>query len=229
MDKAKVLYVEDEPFLAKIVLETLEGQGYKVLHVDHGDKVITAYKNFKPHVCILDVMLPGKDGFQIGKDIRRFDASIPILFLTAKSQTQDLVEGFQSGGNDYIKKPFSMEELMIRMENLLSLTRRQSAHKSAELSWGDCTLFSEQLLLKTPKRDIQLSHRENEILKLLFDPRGLNVERRQILMDVWGDDSFFNSRNLDVYIRKIRQYLTDDPTLSLITLKGVGYRMVRVE
>ncbi|MEL6864100.1 MAG: response regulator transcription factor [Bacteroidota bacterium] len=226
--KTKILYVEDEPFLAKIVRETLEGSGFEVSHVADGHLALKAYESVCPDICILDVMLPGKDGFSLGLEIRKTDAQIPIIYLTAKDQTKDLVKGFSSGGNDYIKKPFSMEELIIRINNLLQLTTQQKNTNPLPdvFQLGQIQFNPLRMELRTHERQVQLSHRENELLKMLCENINGQVERKQILLQIWGDDSFFNSRNLDVYIRKIRNYLALDTNVQLITLKGIGYRLV---
>lgn len=228
MIKTKIFYVEDEPFLAKIVLETLESSGYQVKHISNGSIAVQEFKEFAPDICILDVMLPGKDGFAIGSEIKEFDPVIPIIFLTAKDQTKDVVKGFSSGGNDYIKKPFSMEELMVRLENLLNLsTASISNHKTSSIfKIGSLKFDPIKMELSSAQSACNLSHRESEILKLLCENVNGKLDRKEILMQVWNDDSFFNSRNLDVYIRKIRKYLSVDSSVQLITLKGIGYRLV---
>ncbi|MDX1685001.1 MAG: response regulator transcription factor [Saprospiraceae bacterium] len=227
MSKAKILYVEDEPFLAKIVMETLQGRDFEVVHVESGNHALSAFMKEEPDLCVLDVMLPGKDGFTLGSEIRKIKPNLPIIFLTARDQVEDVTKGFSSGGNDYIRKPFSMEELLVRIDNLLSMTGAiERREKSDPISFGMLELDSVGMLLRTPQGDVQLSHRENEILKMLFTSPDGQIERKEILLQIWGDDSFFNSRNLDVYIRKIRKHLSADPGIQLITLKGVGYRLV---
>ena len=224
----KILYIEDEPFLAKIVRETLEGIGFEVEHVAEGKSAFDRFRTFNPDLCILDVMLPGKDGFSIGAEIRKSDKQVPIIYLTAKDQTKDLVKGFTVGGNDYIKKPFSMEELIARIENLLNLTALKKEQKTQPDTFHIGALQFNPVKMELVSRDnsIQLSHRETQILKMLCNHINGQLERKRILMEIWGDDSFFNSRNLDVYIRKIRKYLKVDPDVQLITLKGIGYRLV---
>jgi DNA-binding response OmpR family regulator len=227
MAKTRILYVEDEPFLAKIVRETLESKGFEVNHIGEGNSAVQQYHNMQPDICILDVMLPGKDGFTIGSEIRKSNEQVPIIYLTAKDQTKDLVQGFSSGGNDYIKKPFSMEELIARINNLLQITTQQKSKEifPENLQIGKLHYNPIKMELLNGEDSFQLSHRENEILKVLCKNINGQVERKQILLELWGDDSFFNSRNLDVYIRKIRKYLDSDPNIHLITLKGIGYRL----
>lgn len=225
MKKAKILYVEDEVFLAKIVAETLEGIGYEVILEGDGNKAIKQFIEAKPDVCILDIMLPNKDGFSIADEIREKDQEVPIIFLSAKSQTSDVVNGFKLGANDYIRKPFSMEELIVRIDNVLKHTNLQSAEPE-EVGFGQYTFNLKRQTLLHPAEQRKLSYRESELLKILYMNKEKIVERNQILTLLWGSDSFFNSRNLDVYITKLRNYLKLDPSIEIITMKGVGYRFV---
>jgi len=224
----KVLYVEDELFLAKIVLESLESRGYDVKWINDGKDVMDAYQTFQPDVCVLDVMLPNQDGFSLGKEIRSHNDAVPIIFLTAKGQTKDVLDGFSSGGNDYLKKPFSMEELIVRVENLLNIVNGQSADVQDTYKFGVFTYDPLRMELDNGDEVSKLSHRENELLHILLRHRNKPVERRHILKELWGDDSFFNSRNLDVYITRLRKYLKKDPSVHINTLKGVGYQFVAV-
>jgi DNA-binding response OmpR family regulator len=219
---SKILYVEDEPFLAKIVKESLESRGYAIHHLSDGEKILAECQQQNPDLIILDIMLPYKDGYTLATEIRNSGFKTPIIFLTAKEQPDDVVQGFKTGGNDYIKKPFSMEELILRIENLLSLTQNQHILPD-KIKIGQYLYDSMIMNLSIGEKEIRLSHRENEIIKKLYQSRNSRLERKEILMDIWGDDSFFNSRNLDVYIRKIRTYFKDDPDIKIITLKGVGY------
>jgi DNA-binding response OmpR family regulator len=228
MKTVKILYAEDELFLGKIVKESLETRGYEVLMETDGDKVVGLFTKNLPDVCVLDVMLPNKDGFAIAESIRQIDNAVPILFLTAKTQTEDLVKGFQLGGNDYIRKPFSMEELIIRIENALRYRNgeRIAADKKDDIRIGKYTFHLGRQLLKDNGDEKKLSFRESELLKLLYENKDRIIDRRDILNLLWGNDNFFNSRNLDVYITKLRSYLRNDPSLEIITIKGIGYRFV---
>lgn len=220
----KILYVEDEQFLGKIVAESLQSRGYDVKWIMDGAEVHNAYNTYTPQICILDVMLPNLNGFEIAEQIRKSNPSQPIIFLTAKDQTEDVVRGFSSGGNDYIRKPFSMEELIVRIENLLSVMHRQSNTDNVRL--GEIEFSPLRMELLSNGNTIRLSYREVELLNVLVRYQNLPVERRLILKEIWGDDSFFNSRNLDVYITRLRKYLKDEPRIEIITLKGVGYQFV---
>ena len=227
MSKTKIFYIEDELFLGKIVRESLESRGFEVVMESDGAKALELFKKSKPDICVLDIMLPNKDGFAIADDIRSLDEEVPIIFLTAKTQTEDVVKGFTLGGNDYIRKPFSMEELIVRIQNLL----RNKTEGSQKISGGAAVIgkYNFQLnrqLLSHGKEERKLSFRESELLKLLYENRSTIIDRKDILNLLWGNDSFFNSRNLDVYITKLRSYLREDPSLEIITIKGVGYRFV---
>jgi len=227
MNKTKVLYVEDEAFLGKIVRESLESRGFDVVMESDGNKATDQFKKSKPNICVLDIMLPNKDGFIIADEIRQIDMEVPIIFLTAKTETEDVVKGFSLGGNDYIRKPFSMEELIARIQNALR-TRLDASQKivADSVKIGKYTFQLKRQLLIDGKEERRLSYRESELLKLLYENRDKIIDRKDILNLLWGSDSFFNSRNLDVYITKLRSYLRADPSLVIITIKGIGYRFV---
>lgn len=229
MSKTKVLYVEDELFLGKIVRESLESRDFEVIMEGDGAKVLNLFKATKPDICVLDVMLPNKDGFTIADEIRELDEEVPIIFLTAKTQTEDVVKGFSLGGNDYIRKPFSMEELIVRIQHLLR-NRQEGVPRinGGTVTMGKYSFQVSRQVLNNGKEDRKLSFRESELLKLLYENRDKIIDRKDILNLLWGNDSFFNSRNLDVYITKIRSYLKEDPSLEIITIKGIGYRFVGV-
>jgi two-component system response regulator VicR len=226
----KILYVEDEVPLAKIVKESLESRQFEVRLVHDGAAVLPALKDFAPDVCVLDVMLPRQDGFSVGQELRRRYPALPIIFLTAKNQTADVVQGFSSGGNDYIRKPFSMEELIVRIHNLLKLAKagtpafaEATAGKDDTIALGSYTFLPKRYELRRGTAVRKLSHREAQLLRLFASQRDQAIERRYVLQTLWGDDSIFNSRNLDVYVARLRDYLKEDPDVQIITLKGVGY------
>jgi DNA-binding response OmpR family regulator len=229
MSKTKILYVEDEMFLAKIVKESLETRGYEVQLEMDGGEALARFNAGPPDVCVLDIMLPNKDGFSIAEEIRQVNNAVPIIFLTAKTQTTDLVKGFHTGANDYIRKPFSMEELIVRIEN--ALRNRNSNNSNAgtqkdSIAIGNYLFNPNRQTLTDDTEEKKLSFRESELLRLLYENKEKIIDRRDILNVLWGSDSFFNSRTLDVYITKIRGYLKNDPSLQIITVKGIGYRFV---
>ncbi|MBL4649477.1 MAG: response regulator transcription factor [Aureispira sp.] len=230
MSAIKIFYVEDEIFLSKIIKESLESRGYEVCLVRDGRFAEEEFIAFKPDICVLDVMLPNKDGFEIGQDIKVSNPDIPILYLTAKDQTADVLRGFKVGANDYIRKPCSIEELIIRIENLLILTSKKTlteATDSYEMRIGNFTFFTHKYSMKhLDGESISLSHKEVELLKLFAKNINKTIHRQDILDQVWGNDSFFNSRTLDVYITKLRSYFKKDKNIKIITLRSVGYHFL---
>jgi DNA-binding response OmpR family regulator len=232
MSRIKVLYAEDEIFLGKIVKETLDSRGFEVIMVTNGAAVLPAYQSEKPDICVLDIMMPDRNGYEVAEDIRTVDNDIPIIFLTAKTQTEDLVRGFRMGANDYIRKPFSMEELIVRIENTLRVRRvsappETSASKLSEtISIGNYVFHPYRQVLTGEGEERKLSYRENELLRQLWIGRERVIQREDILQAIWGNDSFLNSRNLDVYVTKLRGYLRGDERVEILTIKGIGYRFV---
>lgn len=221
--KIKILYVEDEPFLGRIVKESLESRDFEVRMADDGEKALELYSRSKPDICVLDIMLPSRDGYSIARELRKSDPALPIIFVTARTQTADLLKGFESGGNDYLRKPFSMEELIARINNLLTLrTGRQSTVQEI-IRIGNYEFHPHRYELRINGTVRKLSSREASLLAMLAANKNTVTRRKEILLNIWGDDSFFNSRNLDVYVTKLRDLLKDDPGIEIITIKGVGY------
>lgn len=221
----KILYVEDEVNLAQIVKDTLVSSGYMVRLVSDGSKVLNETKEFRPDICLMDVMLPNIDGFTLGKQINKEMPHIPIIFLTAKNQPKDVLTGFRSGGNDYIKKPFSMEELMVRIDNIIALRSGKGQKKTNDIVHiGKFVFDPMKHTLSMDGSSNQLSYREVEVLTYCSLHINGQISKKDMLLKIWGDDNFYNSRNLDVYIRKLRSYLDLDPKISLLTLRGVGYK-----
>ncbi|HEY5822733.1 MAG TPA: response regulator transcription factor [Cyclobacteriaceae bacterium] len=226
MGKTKILYIEDEPFLGRIVKESLESRDFEVNMVTDGKDAMSLFKQVNPDICVLDVMLPNKDGYTIAQNVRQLNPAIPIIFVTAKTQNEDVIKGFEVGGNDYLRKPFSMEELIVRVNNLLNLTKRNGTSAAESIILGKYEFIPNRYELRYGDQSRKLSHREAILLQIFCDNRSNSVSRKDILMRIWGDDSFFNSRNLDVYVTKLRDYLKEDSTIEIITIKGVGYHFV---
>jgi DNA-binding response OmpR family regulator len=222
--KTRILYVEDEPFLGRIVKESLESRDFDVNMASDGSQAFQVFQKVNPDICVLDVMLPSADGYSVAQRIRQANPGVPIIFVTAKTQTEDLLKGFESGGNDYLRKPFSMEELIVRINNLLSITKKAKTGTAGIMSIGKFEFDSARYDLKIGGQARKLSHREAMLLQILAENKNSVVSRKDILMRIWGDDSFFNSRNLDVYVTKLRDYLKPDPSIEIITIKGVGYQ-----
>ena len=223
-DSIKLLLAEDEAALGQIIKESLETRNFEVILCDNGEKAFERYKSENPEILVLDVMMPKKDGFTLAKEIRAIDDTIPIIFLTAKSQTADVVEGFSIGGNDYLKKPFSMEELIVRVHNLVERTKAQ---KTAEiLEFGLYTFdFPRQQLQYKSENSIQLTHREAHLLFHLLKNKNKVLDRSLILNKLWGTDDFFSARSMDVFITKLRKKIKKDENIQIINVRGYGYKL----
>ncbi|NML36226.1 response regulator transcription factor [Chitinophaga sp. G-6-1-13] len=226
---AKVLLIEDEWQLGQIVKDSLETRGFEMLYAEDGKEGLRLYQQERPDVVVLDIMMPNMDGFTVTAEIRKQDKFTPIIFLTAKSQTADVVKGFELGGNDYLKKPFSMDELIVRIKALL---KRFSDHPAVkEMEEGSVVIgqyifnYAKQTLTRNNTTEF-LSHREAEILRRLYDNKNEVMERKAVLLDLWGDDNFFNARSMDVFITKLRRYLKDDSRVQIVNIRGVGYKLI---
>lgn len=229
MGEITVLLAEDELALAHIVCESLEERNYKVLLCVNGRDALLKYQELKPNILILDIMMPLMDGFAVAKAIRKVDQQTPIIFLTAKSQPKDVVAGFELGANDYLKKPFSIEELIVRIKVQLSkhgmLTLRAQPQKES-FEFGEFTFQPRKNILEYGMYIKQLTSRESEILKMLCLNDQKMIEHGVILKQIWGSDNFFNARSLDVFISKLRKHLANDPSVQIINIRGVGYKLV---
>lgn len=225
---AKVLLVEDEWQLGQIVRDSLETRGFNMLYASNGKEAWQLYQQHKPDIIVLDIMMPEMDGFTLTADIRKLDKYTPIIFLTAKSQTADVVKGFELGGNDYLKKPFSMDELIVRIKSLLNRFGNQASSTPADdtTNIGQYSFnYARQTLTRNGQTEF-LSHREAEILRRLCQHRNQVMERKTTLLDLWGDDNFFNARSMDVFITKLRRYLRDDSRIQIVNIRGVGYKLI---
>lgn len=198
MNNIKVLLAEDEASLGMIVKESLESRNFTVFHAENGEEALKIYKTEKPDILVLDVMMPKKDGFTLAKEIRQENKHIPIIFLTAKSQTSDVLEGFNNGGNDYLKKPFSMEELIVRIKALLN--RIQLKTDTENIKIGNYLFNLTKQTLTFSEEEQQLTHREAQLLFYLFEKKNEVLDRTFILNKLWGNDDFFNARSMDVFL-----------------------------
>lgn len=227
MEQAHILLVEDEPFLAQVIVDSLAQRHYLVTHTGDGQQAFDLFVAHHFSLCIVDVMLPGTDGFTLVQQIRQVDRVIPILFLTARTATKDLMEGYRSGGNDYLKKPFSLDELFLRIQELLKHTYPSASGSAGPVFIGRCRFLAHQQSLQLPNQAVvRLSHRETQLLQLLYAHQNQILARRHILLSLWGDDGYFEGRTLDVFITKLRKYLKGDSSVEILTLRGVGYRLV---
>ncbi len=226
MDKINVLLVEDEQMLAMIVKETLEEKGEFVIHcAENGKQGLEAFYQLKPDIVVTDVMMPVMDGFEMVKNIRELNESTPVLFLTSRSSVDDVVEGFSLGGNDYLKKPFGMTELMVRIKALLNrayVKKEENDHyKIGKYIFDPVT---QNLHLNGDK--VLLSNRESEILKRLYENKNQVLHTQNLLLDLWGEDGYFTTRSLHVFITKLRRKLAKDPSICILNVRGTGYKLI---
>lgn len=227
-EEIDVLLVEDETTLALIIKDTLEGQGFRIALAGDGEEGLQRFFREKPDVVVADVMMPRMDGFEMVRRIRRSDAETPVLFLTARSAINDVVEGFELGANDYLKKPFGMQELIVRIRALAGRgvgTKRVSPPNEVfEIGSYLFTPRTQRLLHQGTVAE--LSHRESEILRRLCEHPDQVVDMRDILLELWGDDSFFNQRSLHVFITKLRHKLAKDKGVRIVNVRGIGYKLI---
>lgn len=222
--KIKIILAEDEPALATILKESLETRNFEVLLCKDGEEALTQFIREKPELLVLDVMMPKKDGFSLAREIRKIDKKTPIIFLTAKSQTHDVIDGFTIGGNDYLKKPFSMEELIIRIHALLG--RITSAETPKNQIIGLYIFDSNKQTLTCGDHRETLTHKEALLLQILCENKNEIIDRSTILKVIWGDDDFFNGRSMDVFITKLRKKLQLDSNIQIINIRGQGYKFI---
>lgn len=249
-NKNKVLLVEDEASLAMILSDTLEAQGFEMRLTHDGEEGLRMFREQRPYVLVTDVMMPKMDGFEMVRNIRKFDNGTPVLFLTARSAVNDVVEGFELGGDDYLKKPFAIQELIVRIKSLCHRARLETSSGTARpdkpsafdnmahdnqqpvspldscLKIGRYSLSPVEQTLSIDGKTSELSHREAEILRMLAENRNDVVESKEILIRLWGNDSFFNSRSLHVFITKLRHKLAEDYNVRIINVRGIGYKII---
>lgn len=228
-EKLKVLLVEDDTNLGTLLREYLEAKGYSTTLAVNGKQGFDLFAKDKYNICILDVMMPVKDGFTLAKEIRAIDANIPIVFLTAKSMKEDAVEGFNAGADDYITKPFSMEELLMRIKAILRRTEiKPTANESqTEFEIGKYKFDYPHQILEINGKQHKLTTKEADLLKLLCLNVNDILDRNFALKAIWKDDNYFNGRSMDVYIAKLRKYLKDDPKVEIINVHGKGFKLLR--
>jgi len=222
----KILFVEDEEALGMVVSDSLKSRGFEVDYHTDGESALQAALSNEYDVLVLDVMLPKMDGFTMAKEYRKKNQETPIIFLTARSQTEDVVEGFELGGNDYLKKPFSMEELIVRIKALAGRTTNTDESQLETCFVGKYKFDISKQTLELNNKSKSLTHREAQLLLMLFEKRNQVLERKVVLDQLWGDDSFFNARSMDVFITRLRKYLRDDSSIQIVNIRGVGYKLI---
>ncbi|MCO6358977.1 DNA-binding response OmpR family regulator [Roseivirga pacifica] len=228
MASFKILLVEDDPNLGQILHEYLSVKGYETKLCRDGEEGLRAFKSDPYDLCLFDVMLPKKDGFSMAKEIRKNDSVTPIIFLTAKSMKEDTIEGFKIGGDDYITKPFSMEELLLRIQAILRRTAEKNPQISdqKEFEFGSFHFDYDKQVLSQSGNQTKLTSKESELLRLLCLHINQPLDRSTALKIIWRDDSYFNARSMDVYIAKLRKHLKVDETVQIMTLHGSGFKLI---
>ena len=224
MNRFSILVVEDDPALGFVIHDNLKQRGYEVSLGRDGEEGLTLFRGKEFQLCILDVMMPKKDGFTLAREIRTANQEIPILFLTAKSMNDDKLEGFRSGADDYITKPFSLEELFYRIEVFLK-RRKPVGTLEQIIHLGQYQFDHSNFKLRNSGGEKTLTSREAAVLRLLFQHRNRVLKRDEILKAVWGDDDYFMGRSMDVFISKLRKYLKDDPSVQIVNYHGVGFKL----
>lgn len=226
MSKKKILLVEDDKNLGFVVQDNLSLKGYDVVRCMDGEEGFHAFQSEEFNLCILDVMLPKKDGFTLAREIRMSDTEIPILFLTAKSLQDDKLEGFKTGADDYIVKPFSMEELIFRIEVFLKRSSNTGDAENQQVcQLGKYTFDYKNLTLTNGDFHKVLTQKEADVLHCFCNNVGVVIRREDILKEVWGDDDYFLGRSMDVFISKLRKYLSQDPSIEIVNYHGIGFKL----
>jgi DNA-binding response OmpR family regulator len=226
MEKTKILLCEDDESLGMLLREYLQAKNYNVTLAPDGEAGYQLFTNEKFDLCILDVMMPKKDGFTLAQDIRKINGIVPIVFLTAKSLKEDVLEGFRIGADDYITKPFSMEEMLLRIEAILRRISGKRNKNGSEFKLGSMTFDIQKQTLITPKGTVKLTTKECDLLALLVQNANSILERNYALKTIWVEDNYFNARSMDVYITKLRKIIKDDPEVEIINIHGKGYKLI---
>jgi DNA-binding response OmpR family regulator len=224
--KTRILLAEDDESFGILLREYLQAKNFEVELFGNGEKAFRSFERNHYDICIFDVMMPVKDGFTLAKDVRMINSDIPIIFLTAKSLKEDVLEGFKIGADDYITKPFSMEELIFRLEAILRRTRGDGAEGQSQFKIGEYVFDATKQSLIYKEQERKLTTKEADLLKLLCVNANKILERNFALRSIWVDDSYFNARSMDVYITKLRKYLKEDPKVEIINVHGKGFKLI---
>jgi two-component system, OmpR family, response regulator len=228
-ENLKILLCEDDENLGMLLREYLQAKGYEAVLCPDGEAGYREFQKTKFDICVLDVMMPKKDGFSLAQDIRQQNAELPIIFLTAKTLKEDILEGFKIGVDDYITKPFSMEELVMRIEAILRRVKGKKTRENTIYHIGRFTFDTQKQLLSIGDKQTKLTTKENELLALLCAHANEILQRDYALKTIWIDDNYFNARSMDVYITKLRKHLKDDDQIEIINIHGRGYKLITPE
>ena len=223
--KASILFAEDDKSLAFMVKDALEDEGYKVVHCADGLTAIETFDKNRFDICLLDIMMPNKDGYSVAKKIRQQTDRLPIIFLSTKSQESDKLKGYDTGADDYLAKPFSMPELLKKIEVFIRRTKKPVADVVEEIQIGAIRFDPANMKIMTTEETFGITQKENDLLKFLCEHRNKVLKRNEVLLNVWGKEDFFLGRSMDVFISKLRKYLKADPDIVLETIHGIGFRL----
>ncbi|WP_163408369.1 response regulator transcription factor [Flavobacterium ajazii] len=226
MIKSKILYTEDDETLAFLTKDNLEQNNYEVIHCPDGKSGLESFKDQHFDICIFDIMMPKMDGFELAEEIRKTDTNIPIIFLSAKTLKEDRIKGLRLGADDYLVKPFSIEELMLKIEVFLKRSQKNSKVEKSIYEIGKYQFDTKNFILFNADEKIGLTQREAELLKLFLDNKNSVLKREQILTALWGTDDYFMGRSLDVFISRLRKILANEKGISIENLHGIGFRFV---
>ena len=224
----RILLAEDDPNLGMLLQDYLQLKGkFEVVLCHDGEEASRAFTREHFDICIFDVMMPKKDGFTLAKEIKKVQEDQPVLFLTAKNQKEDVIDGLKIGADDYLTKPFSMEELLLRISAILKRTQKGTEVAALKTyAFGAFVLHYDEQFIEGPEGKNKLTSKENELIRLLASETNKLVNRSHALKQIWGDDSYFNARSMDVYLSKIRKILKDDPRVQIITVHGEGFKLI---
>ena len=228
-ENLKILLCEDDENLGMLLREYLQAKGYEAVLCPDGEAGYREFQKTKFDICVLDVMMPKKDGFSLAQDIRQQNAELPIIFLTAKTLKEDILVGFKIGADDYITKPFSMEELVMRIEAILRRVKGKKTRENTIYHIGRFTFDTQKQLLSIGDKQTKLTTKENELLALLCAHANEILQRDYALKTIWIDDNYFNARSMDVYITKLRKHLKEDDQIEIINIHGRGYKLITPE
>ena len=224
MKKIKILYTEDDETLAFLTKDNLEQNNYEVLHCSDGKSGLETFKKENFDICILDIMMPKMDGFELATEIRKLDHDVPIIFLSAKTLKEDRIKGLRLGADDYLVKPFSIEELLLKIEIFLKRTQKNTTIEKSVYKIGKYEFDTKNFILFNEQEKIGLTQRESELLKLFLDNKNSVLKREQILTSLWGTDDYFMGRSLDVFISRLRKILSNESGIAIENLHGIGFR-----
>ncbi|MFC5977730.1 response regulator transcription factor [Flavobacterium salmonis] len=226
MMKSKILYTEDDETLAFLTKDNLEQNNYEVIHCPDGKSGLESFRDQHFDICIFDIMMPKMDGFELAEEIRKIDTNIPIIFLSAKTLKEDRIKGLRLGADDYLVKPFSIEELMLKIEVFLKRSQKNSKVEKSIYEIGKYQFDTKNFILFNAEEKIGLTQREAELLKLFLDNKNTVLKREQILTALWGTDDYFMGRSLDVFISRLRKILANEKGISIENLHGIGFKFV---